>query len=99
MSRIFVIAGFVSALACGQALAQKNANSPVCYNDKMLNTNGLFIRTGSGAIFRSYPGSSGRLGSWLPLDKISICRIGGNAVEITNLSRKNQQVKALRQFN
>ncbi len=99
MSRIFVIAGFVSALACGQTLAQNNANSPVCYNDKMLNTNGLFIRTGSGAIFRSYPGSSGRLGSWLPLDKISVCRIGGNAVEITNLSRKNQQVKALRQFN
>ncbi len=99
MTRILVIVGLFSALACGHAFAQDNANPPVCYNDKMLNTNGLFIRTGSGLIYKAYPGSSGTLGSWLPLDKISICRIGGGAVEITNLSRKNQQVKALRQFN
>jgi hypothetical protein len=99
MSRILAIVGLVSALACGHAFAQANANSPVCYNDKMLNTNGLFIRTGSGLVFQAYPGSGAKLSSWLPLDKISVCRIGGSAVEITNLSRKNQQVKALRKFN
>jgi len=99
MSRIFVIAGLGFALACGHAFAQTNANSPVCYTDKVRTTNGSIITTGSGQIFKPYTGSSAKLSFWLPLDKISICRIGGSAVEITNLSRKNLQVKALRQFN
>lgn len=99
MSRIFVIVGLVAALACGHAFAQNNASSPVCYNDKVRTTNGSVITTASGQIFKPYTGSSARLSFWQPLDKISICRIGGSAVEITNLSRKIQQVKALRQLN
>lgn len=95
MSRIHFIAGLILAVSCGQALAQSDATVPACYNDKISNASGLMIRMGSGQIFQAYPGSSGKLASWLPLDKVKICYIGGSAVQITDLSN-NQQIKALR---
>jgi hypothetical protein len=102
MSRISIIVGFVLVLGCGQAYAQNNTNSgensatsPVCYNDKIINTNGQSIRMNSGQVFQAFPGSNPTLSGWLPLDKVKICRLGGSGYEITDLA-KNNQVKALR---
>ncbi len=99
MSRIFVIAGLILAIGSSHAFAQSNDSSQACYNDNIINTNGRSIRTGSGLTFQSYPGSSATLSFWAPLDKITVCRLSGSAVEITNLSKKDQQVKALRKYN
>jgi hypothetical protein len=96
MSRIFIMIAFILAIGCVQALAQTDATSTACYNDKLSNTNGSSIRTGSGLIFQAYPGSNATLSFWAPLDQIKICRLGGTAVQITNLSKNDQQVKALR---
>ena len=96
MPRISIFAGLIFALSCGQALAQSNATVPACYNDKISNSSGLMIRMQSGQIFQAYPGSAGKMASWLPLDKVQICYIGGSAVQITDLSSK-KQIKALRQ--
>ena len=97
MLRISPTAGLIiAATIFGPALAQTNANLPACYDDKVLNANGLMVRMGSGQIFQGYPGSAGRLASWLPLDKVKICPLGGSAYQITDLSN-NKQIKALRQ--
>jgi len=102
MSRFFMLFGFVLVMGCGQAYAQTNtssgqdsASSSACFNDKIINTNGQSIRMNSGQRFQGYPGSNATLSFWLPLDKVKICRLGGNAYEIINLDKKNQ-VKALR---
>jgi hypothetical protein len=97
MGRMFLLAGLVLAFGCGEALAQSNPPSPVCYNGKIVNTNGSKIRMDSGQVFQAYPGSNSKLSFWTPLDKVSICHIGGAAVEITNESKAGQSVKALRQ--
>lgn len=36
---------------------------------------------------------------WRPLDRLTICPIGGGAVTITNLTEKGEQVRAFRVFN
>jgi hypothetical protein len=96
MLRMSFTAGLlIAATICGPAMAQSNANLPPCSNDQVLNTNGLMIRMGSGLIYQAYPGSSGRLSSWLPLDKLKICPLGGSAYKITDLNN-NKQVNALR---
>jgi hypothetical protein len=97
MGRMFLLAGLVLAFGCGEALAQSNPSSPVCYSGKVVNTNGSSIRMESGQVFRAYPGSNAKLSFWTPLDKVSICHTGGAGVEITNKSKGNQTVKALLQ--
>jgi hypothetical protein len=96
MLRISFTAGLLLATICGPALAQSSANGSACYNDQVSNSGALIIRMGSGQIFKAYPGSAGKLATWLPLDKVKICPLGGASYEITNLSN-NRQVKALRQ--
>ena len=97
MLRISLTAGLITAATIfGPALAQTNSSVPACYNDKVLNSNGLIVRMGSGQVFQGYPGSGGRLATWMPLDKVKICPIGGSAYQITDLSN-NKQIKALRQ--
>jgi hypothetical protein len=97
MLRISMIAGLITAAAiCSPALAQSNPNLPPCYKDHVTNTNGLMIRMGSGQVFQAYPGSGGRLSTWLPLDKVDICFLGGAAYQITDLNN-GKQIKALRQ--
>ena len=92
--RLLLLAAVLLSVASAQAFA-----APPCYSDKIINTNGMRIRLGSGQVFNGYPGT-GRLTSvWLPLDKVTVCYLGGSAVAITNISRKNQTVKALRIYN
>ena len=93
-SRRLLLAALLLSVASEQAFAL-----PPCYSDKVIDTNGLLITLGSGQTFHNYPGT-GRLTSvWLPLDKVTVCYLGGGAVEITNISRSNQTVKALRIYN
>lgn len=87
----FVLLAAVSLLIlCGHAQAQ------TCWNDKVRNSAGDVLALSSGQVFRVYPGASRITSMWLPLDKLTVCPIGGTAVEITNISQKNQQIKALR---
>jgi hypothetical protein len=91
---LFALAVAAAPFAAGA----QTANLP-CNPDKILNTDtgGAWIRMGSGQYFKVYPGDNRLVLNWLPLDKVEVCAIGGNAVKITNLSEKNQEIKALRQ--
>jgi hypothetical protein len=96
-------AGFAACaavwLALGVAGAQAQAAAaPHCRDDMVSDTNGVLISLGSGLAYEAYPGSQSILSTWMPLDKVTVCRIGGNAVHITNKSKRNQSVNALRIF-
>jgi hypothetical protein len=98
MNRIYMcLFGLAVAVAPFAAGAQ-TANMP-CNSDKILNTDsgGAWVRLASGQYYNVYPGDNRLVLNWLPLDKVEVCAIGGNAVKITNLSEKNQVIKALRQ--
>lgn len=97
MLRVTFTAGLlIAGTIFGPALAQSHSNLPACYNDQLINANGLMVRMGSGQVFQGYPGSAGRLANWLPLDKVKICYLGGSSYEITDLNN-NKLIKALRQ--
>lgn len=97
MLRVSLTAGLLAAATLwGPALAQTNPNLPACHEDKLLNSNGLMMRMGSGQVFQAYPGSGGKIAFWLPLDKVKLCPLGGSAYQITDLNN-NKQIKALRQ--
>jgi hypothetical protein len=97
MLRIPFTTGLVIATTVfGPALAQSNSNLPACYSDRVSNAGGLMVRMGSGQLFQGYPGSGGKLASWLPLDKVKICPLGGSAYQITDLNN-NKQINALKQ--
>jgi hypothetical protein len=90
--------GIASAQAqtMGQtAMSQSTGMSSPCRADKVLNTNGVYIKLASGQVFQAYPGNGPALSGWLPLDKVSVCKIGGTGVQITNLSKNGASVKAL----
>ncbi len=95
MSRIIIAAWLLLGAACAQA--QPAVTAP-CQDDKISNAAGLVIQLASGQDFQAYPGAQGVISGWLPLDRVSVCGIGGIAVKITNLSKKYQSVKALRIF-
>jgi hypothetical protein len=98
MKRIF-IGLFSLAVAAAPVAARAQTSNLPCNPDKILNTDtgGAWIRMASGQYFKVYPGGNRLVVSWLPLDKVTVCALGGSAVSITNLSEKNQMVKALRQ--
>ncbi len=83
------------ATAQAQTMGQTTGMSAPCRSDKVLNTNGVYIKLASGQIFQAYPGNGPALSAWLPLDKVTVCRIGGTGVRITNLSKQNSSVQAL----
>ena len=56
---------------------------------------GIAVNPASGQVFQAYPGNGPALSGWLPLDKVSVCKIGGTGVQITNLSKNGASVNAL----
>jgi hypothetical protein len=89
---------FGLAVAVAPLTAEAQTSNMPCNPDKILNTDsgGSWIRMGSGQVFNVFPGDNRIVLTWLPLDKVEVCAIGGNGVKITNLSEKNQVIKALR---
>jgi len=77
-------------LARGLAQAQ-----PVCHNDAVSTAPGAYLFTQQGQAFQIFPGQGGLTATWLPLDNLRVCRLSGNAYELTDTSRKGEQVGAL----
>jgi hypothetical protein len=97
MTWIFRAVWLLLGIAAAQAQSQTAASQP-CWQDKISNTNGIQIKLQSGLSYQAYPGSQSKLSSWLPLDKVQVCRLGGSAVQVTDLSKGGQSVKALRLY-
>ena len=93
---ILILCASLAGISTAAAAIPANPAPSVCHADKIENATGQFIRMTSGQFFQVYPGK-GRMDSsvWFPLDRLMLCRLGGNAFQITDLSHKNEQIKAL----
>lgn len=67
-----------------------------CHNDEVSATSGSIISLNSGWVLKAYPGANATISFWQPLDKVVVCPLGGAAYSITNTTRKDEMVKALR---
>jgi hypothetical protein len=94
MKNLFA-AAFVGLLAAGAAQAARP-----CHADEIAvaDSAGTRISMNSGQYFTVYPGEDANVKFWEPLDRVTVCELGGSAVRITDLSHRDQSVKALRQF-
>lgn len=81
-----IMAGFLlMLLGCGQA------GAAVCRDDSIQEVNSAYLWVTSGWLFALFPGSDLRIGgTWLPLDHLKICRLGGASYEITDLDRDGE---------
>lgn len=82
-----------------QAAAQPAPGT--CYAAKLRNSSGMFLSLSNGLRFQVLPGA-GRMAvtTWLPLDRLQVCRGNGSISQITNLSRpRPSTVAGLRVYN
>jgi hypothetical protein len=96
------LAGFgVLLLLCGQSactLGQTAARTP-CHADMVQTSSGPLLALSSGQTYQIFPTDIRSTAFWLPLDKLTVCPIGGSGVEITNLTAKTKPIRALQIFN
>jgi hypothetical protein len=66
-----------------------------CRPDLVSTSPGIFLFMSSGQTFRIFPTDNHISMTWLPMDKLTVCRKAANAYEITNLTRRGEQVEGL----
>jgi hypothetical protein len=88
-------------LLCGQAgcTPGRTAAQTPCHADMVQTSSGPLLALSSGQTYQIFPTDIRRTAFWLPLDKLTVCPIGGSGVAITNLTAKTQPVRALQIFN
>ncbi len=91
---LFVLLGSQTACTLGQ-----QAKDVPCHGDTVQESPGVVLALSSGQTYQVFPADNRISMMWLPLDRLSVCPIGGAGVEITNVSERGEQVRALRVFN
>ena len=86
------------SLEGGCSLGKTAAATP-CHSDRVQTSPGVILPLSSGQTYQVYPTDNHISMMWLPQDKLLVCPIGGSAAEITNLSEKNEKIRAVRIFN
>jgi hypothetical protein len=77
------------------ALGAGGAGAQTCHPDAVSTAPGLYLFTQKGQAFEIFPGQQGRTETWLPTDRLTVCRMGGGAYELTNTGRHGEHVEAL----
>jgi hypothetical protein len=85
------------SLEGGCSLGKTAAATP-CHNDRVQTSPGVILPLSSGLLYQVYPTDNHISMMWLPQDRLTVCPIGGSAVAITNLSKKNEKIRAVRIF-
>jgi len=88
---LILLLGFETACSMGRTAAV----TP-CHGDTVQTSPGLILPLSSGQTFQVYPTDNHISMMWLPMDKLTLCPIGGTGYEITNLSQKDEKVRAVR---
>jgi hypothetical protein len=91
---VILLLGFATGCSTGRPAAL----TP-CYRDTVQTSPGVILPLSSGLVYQVYPTDNHVSMTWLPLDKLIVCPIGGSAVEMTNISEKGEKVRALRLYN
>ena len=90
--------GLLLCLETGCSLG-KSAADTSCHSDMVQTSPGVILPLSSGQLYQVYPTDNTVSMLWLPLDKLTVCPVGGSAVEITNHTAKDEKIKAVRIFN
>ena len=97
MKRFAGLALLLSVLtAC--ASAHRPTVGP-CYGDRVQTSPGVILSLSSGLTYQVFPSDNRISMTWLPMDRLIVCPIGGSAVTMTNTTQKGEQVRAVRIFN
>jgi hypothetical protein len=91
---LILLLGFESACSTGLTAA----DAP-CHSDTVQTSPGVILALSSGQTYQVFPTDNRISMMWLPTDKLTVCPIGGAAVEITNATAKGAKVKAIQIFN
>jgi len=91
---LLLLLGFETACSLGQPAA-----AVPCHNDRVQTSPGVILPLASGQTYQVYPTDNKISMMWLPADRLIVCPIGGSAVEITDRSAKNEQIRALQISN
>lgn len=82
-----IAALLLAAPALANAAPAQAVGSQPCYISKLDDSSGMYVRLNSGLIYETYPGRDRVAAStWLPLDHIQVCLLGGVEYRLTNLS-------------
>jgi hypothetical protein len=70
-----------------------------CYTARLRNASGMFLTLNNGQRFQVVPGSGrATVTTWLPQDRLQVCRVAGSKFGMTNMSRPRQTtIQAVRQ--
>jgi len=71
------------------------ASALPCHQDSVSTAPGTYLFTQKGQEFEIFPGQQGRTATWLPTDRLTVCRLGGSAFELTDTGRHGEHVEAL----
>jgi hypothetical protein len=77
----------------------KTAAATSCHADTVQTSPGVILPLSSGQTYQVYPTDNHISMNWLPMDRLAVCPIGGAAVEITNSTKKDEKIRAVRMFN
>jgi len=91
---LLVVLGSEAACSLG-----KPAAAVACHADTVQTSPGVILPLGSGQTYQVYPTDNTISMMWLPRDRLIVCPIGGAVAEITNTTRKNEKIRAIRIFN
>ena len=91
---LILLLGFETACSLGQTAAV----TP-CHGDRVQTSPGVIFALSSGQTYQVFPTDNRISMTWLPLDKLIVCPIGGSGVEITNTTEKGEKVRAIQIFN
>jgi hypothetical protein len=86
------------SLEGGCSLGTTAAATP-CHSDRVQTSPGVLLPLSSGQLYQVYPTDNHVSMLWLPQDRLIVCPIGGGAVAITNLSHKDEKIRAVRIYN
>jgi hypothetical protein len=70
-----------------------------CHRDTVQTSPGLILSLSSSQTYQVFPTDNHISMTWLPMDRLIVCPIGGAAVEMTNSTKKGAKIRALRIFN
>jgi hypothetical protein len=82
--------------ACSLGL---RAGDTPCHSDTVQTSPGVVLFLSSGQTYQVFPSDNRISMTWMPMDKLIVCPLGGSGVEITDATAKGEKVKALRIFN
>jgi hypothetical protein len=94
ITSLFLLLSFETSCSSGHQAA-----AVPCHNDTVRTSPGVFLFLNTGQTYKVFPTDNRVAMVWLPRDKLTVCHIGGAAVEITNISKKSETVRAVRVFD